>query len=74
LNNLLSYYEKTLQENEKSKLKLVDVVGIKKQLKQKLLKEISGFRTAPNDYRLLNKVNQNDIDRIVRQIKGKLGL
>jgi len=72
LNCLLDTYEMTLRKNEASKLKLVDVIDIKKQLKVKLLKEISGIRTSDNDFEALRKVNQNDIKRVIKDIKRKL--
>jgi len=74
LHNVLNHYETTLRYNEASKLKLVDVIEIKKQLKVKLLKEMQGIRTSDNDFKALLQVNPRDLKRVIREIKGKLGL
>jgi len=55
-----------------SKLKLSDVITIKKKLIKKLTKEIQGYRTASSNYAELTKVNTNDIKRIIRKIKKEL--
>jgi len=52
-----------------SKLKLVDRVAVKKQLKDKLIKEIQGFRTRPTAYKDLVKVSKKSIDDIVKKVK-----
>jgi hypothetical protein len=74
LNSVLNHYENTIRQNEACKLNLVDVVEIKKQLKIKLLKEIDGIRTSDNDFKVLQKVNQKDLKRVIKQIKKKIGL
>jgi len=74
LHNVLTHYEVTLRRNEATKLKLVDIIEIKKQLKVKLLKEMQGIRTSDNDFKALLQVNPRDLKRVIRDIKGKLGL
>ena len=72
-NQVLAKYEIKLKKSQMSKLKLSDVIQIRKQLIDKLLKEIQGFRTASANYKELNSVNPKDIKRIVKQVKHKLG-
>jgi len=55
-----------------SKLKLSDVITIKKKLIKKLTKEVQGYRTASSNYAELTKVSANDIKRIIRKIKKEL--
>jgi hypothetical protein len=74
MNCVLSHYENTLRDNEASRLKLVDVVEIKKQLKTKLLKEIRGIRTSDNDFKALQKVKTRDLKRVIKQVRRKLGI
>lgn len=74
MNNVLNHYEKSLRQNEDSKLKLVDIIEVKKQLKLKILKEINGFRTSDNDFQALQKVYPKDIRRIVKEIRKGLGV
>jgi len=73
LNNLLQKYTMKLKRDQLSKLKLVDRVQIKNELKAKLSKEVEGFRTAGSEYLDVEKVDPIDLKRIVTQIKKKLG-
>ncbi len=74
LSNLNNYYQTKLKTSELSKLKLSDTIIIKNKLKEKILKEIQGIRTSPNQYQELDKVNQIDIQIIMKDIKLSLGL
>jgi len=71
---LNNYYQTKLKTSELSKLKLSDTIIIKNKLKEKILKEIQGIRTSPNQYQELDKVNQIDIQIIMKDIKLSLGL
>lgn len=71
-NHILAKYEAKLKKSQLSKLKLSDVIVIKKNLINKLTKEIQGYRTASASYTQLKSVNPKDIKRIVRKIKKQL--
>lgn len=68
----MTKYEQKLKKDKASKLKLTDRVEVKKQLKDKLIKEIQGFRTKPSDYLELLKVDKSSIKGIVKEIKRQL--
>jgi hypothetical protein len=72
LSAILKRYQKRLEGDKLAKLKLTDRVEVKNQLKDKLIKEIEGFRTSPAAYKELLKVERGSIDNIVKQIKSKL--
>lgn len=73
MNSVLAKYEAKVKKSQMSRLKLSDVITIKKKLITKLEKEIQGFRTASSDYSELRKVNPHDIKRIIRSVKKELG-
>lgn len=73
LNNLQFKYEAEINKQNDSKFKIADEVTLKKLLKEKLYKEIQGFRTSPSQYEELNKVLPEDINNVITQIKHKLG-
>ena len=70
---MLSKFEVTVKKSELSKMKLADVITIKNQLREKLLKDIQGIRTSSKKYSEIKKVDPKDIKSIVNQIKQKLG-
>lgn len=72
LNDLLYKYEVKLNNEKVSKFKIADEVTLKKMLKEKLYKEIQGFRSSHSDYEELNKVKPEDINNVISQIKHKL--
>ena len=72
MNSVLAKYEAKLKKAQMSRLKLSDVITIKKKLTKKLQLEIQGYRVASSDYSVLTKVNVNDISRIIRKIKKEL--
>jgi hypothetical protein len=43
-------------------------------LKNKIFREVEGFRNTGKDFTLLNKVDKGDIKSIVSQVKSRLGL
>jgi len=55
-----------------SKLKLSDVITIKKKLKKKLLREVQGLRTSSANFKEIRNLNKGDLKRIVKQIKKKI--
>jgi hypothetical protein len=62
-----------MKKDALKKIKLVDRVEIKKQLKSKLLKEVEGLRTNGNEFNMVSKVDPSDLLKIVKNIKKKLG-
>jgi len=72
MNNVFAKYELKLKKSQLSRLKLSDVITIKKKLVKKLAREIQGFRTASANYAELSKVNSSEIKRIVKKKKKKL--
>jgi len=72
MNNILTKYDLKLRKSQMSKLKLADVITIKKKLIKKLTKEVQGYRTGSAEFKQLRSVNTNDIKRIIREIKKKL--
>jgi len=73
MNSALAKYELKLKKSQMSKLKLSDMISMKKQLAKKLTKEIDGFRTSASSYKDLRHLNPNDIKRVVKEIKSTLG-
>lgn len=69
LSNLNNYYTTKIRKNQLSEMKLSDVITIKNVLREKLHKEIQGFRSHPNQYEELNRVNPQDIEIIMKNIK-----
>ncbi len=74
LNSILKLYEERLRKDKLQTLKLVDRVEAKNQLKDKLIKEIEGFRTRPSDYQDLLRVDKIYIMAVVQSIKKQLNL
>jgi len=70
--NVLNRYTKRLSADKSAQLKLTDKVSVKNELKDKLIKEIEGFRTRPAAYQDLLRVDKGQIDGIVREIKKRL--
>lgn len=73
LRNLIAHYETKMKTDQLSQLKLADEVTIKNLLKDKLHRELQGFRTSPSEFKDLEKVNPADISHIIDQIKLKVG-
>jgi hypothetical protein len=72
LNAILGKYEARLARDKVSKLKLVDRVEAKNQLKNKLIAEIEGLRTRATSFPELLKVDKTVIAHIVADIKKQL--
>lgn len=73
LDDILQKYSLKLKHDELSKLKLVDRIEIKKQLKSKIFNEVEGFRSTGKEFTELSKVNSGDMKKIVNEIKKRLG-
>ncbi len=73
LSNLNNYYTTKIRRDQISALKLSDVITIKNALRNKIHKEIQGFRSAPSQYSELDIVNPSDIEIIMKNIKLGLG-
>ncbi len=73
MSNVLNKYTIQIKMDNASKLKLTDRIEIKKQLKNKIFRELEGFRNTGKDFTLLNKVDKGDMNRIVNQVKARLG-
>ena len=73
LDNLLKKYSLKVKQDQLAKSKVVDREQIKKELKQKILREVQGLRSFSNKESLLSKVDQKDLNKIINRIKNKLG-
>jgi hypothetical protein len=71
---LLGNYENKLKKNVLSNLKLADEITVKNILRDKLHREIQGFRTSPGEYLELEMINPADVTQVIQTIKNKLGL
>ena len=71
MHNLSLKYQAEIQR-QNSAFQIADEVTLKKMLKEKLYKEIQGFRTFPSEYTELSKVVQDDITNIVSQVQQRL--
>lgn len=69
LNNLLASYETKLRKEALSKMKLSDEITLKELLRDKLHREMQGFRTSPGEYKDLDLVNPADIAKIISDVK-----
>lgn len=73
MNTVLNRYTIQIKKDNAAKLKLVDRLQLKNQLKNKIFREVEGFRNAPKDFQMLRKVDSGDMKKIVSQIKTRLG-
>jgi CO dehydrogenase/acetyl-CoA synthase gamma subunit (corrinoid Fe-S protein) len=73
MDNVLFRYESRFSKENLSKLKLADEIDIKNLLREKLHRELQGFRTSTAEYAELDKVNPDDILNIVQQINSIVG-
>ena len=71
LHNLSLKYDTEIARKN-ADLQIADEVTLKKMLKEKVYKEIQGFRTYPQEYTELDKVIPDDIKNVIVQIKQKL--
>lgn len=68
-----NYYTTKIKRDQLSALKLSEVITVKNLLRQKILKELQGIRTASADYAELDNVNPLDIQIIMKDIRVQLG-
>ncbi len=73
LEKLMDKYQLKEKTDEMTKIKLVDRVAAKRDLKEKLLKEVEGLRTSTSQYNRVARIDKKDIHNIVNKIKSKLG-
>jgi len=73
LSNVLNRYTVQIKKDEAKKLKLTDRLEVKRELKNKIFREVEGFRNTGKEFTLLKKIDKKDMLRIVNQIKARLG-
>ena len=73
LSNLNNYYSTKVKRDQLSSMKLSDVITVKNLLRNKILREMQGLRTASADYPELENVNPLDIQIIMKEIKIQMG-
>ena len=73
MQTVIANFEVRMRKDQLSKLKLADEVTIKNLLRDKLQREMQGFRTSPGEFKELEMVNPADITRIIHNIKLKIG-
>lgn len=73
LEEILENFTEKIKKVQIKKAKTADKSKIKKQLKEKLLRDLQGLRTFKNQFNLLSKVDQRDLAKITKQIRTKLG-
>ena len=74
LSNVLNKYTLQMKKDAASKLKLVDRIAVKKQLKNKIFREVEGFRNSGKEFTLVKKVSKGSMKKIVGDIKKRLGI
>ena len=73
INNLVENYEKKLIDMQEDKrLKLSDVMDLKKMLKEKLKAEVQGIRTTDSQFKDLEKLNPDDVKKVTDQVISSL--
>ena len=72
LTNLNNYYTTQIKRTKLSGLKLSEVITMKELLREKIQKEIQGFRTTSADYASLDVINTKDVENIMKNIKNAL--
>ena len=73
MSNVLNRYTVQIKKDEAKKLKLTDRLEVKRELKNKIFREVEGFRNTGKEFTLLKKIDKKDMLRIVNQIKARLG-
>lgn len=72
LDGLLKKYDLKVKKDHLVQSKVVDREQFKKELKEKILREVEGIRSFGHKESLLSKVNQKDLNKIIKKIKKKL--
>jgi len=73
LEGLLKKYTRKIQHDKIAALPLIDRVQIKRELKEKLLREVEGLRTSGTQYENVAKVDREDLKKMTTKIKKSLG-
>lgn len=73
LEGLMKKYEERLKTNTNSVLSIPDGISAKNSLRDKLTREIQGIRTFSNDFNDLDKIDPEDIKRLTKEVKHRLG-
>lgn len=75
LNNLIQKYEKkAAKDSSENQLRLADEITIKDLLKDKLHRELQGFRVSPTEYEELKQADPQVLDEISLAVNKKLGI
>ena len=72
LDVLLKKYDLKVKKDQLEQSKVVDREQFKRELKEKILREVEGIRSFGHKESLLSKVNQKDLNKIIKKIKKKL--
>jgi CRISPR/Cas system-associated protein Cas5 (RAMP superfamily) len=72
LDGLLKRYALKVKKDQFEQSKVVDREQFKRELKQKILREVEGIRSFGHKESLLGKVNQKELNKIIKKIKKKL--
>ena len=73
LSNTLNKYIFQIKKENAQKMKLTDQNKVRKQLKNKIFREVEGFRDTGKAYTLLRNVSRGDLKKIIMQIQARLG-
>lgn len=72
LDGLFKKYDLKVKKDHLVQSKVVDREQFKRELKEKILREVEGIRSFGHKESLLSKVNQKDLNKIIKKIKKKL--
>lgn len=74
LNNLMNrYIAKMTEDSHGSQIRLADQITLKNLLRDKLHREMQGFRVSSEEFKELEQVNPMDIRNIYSALEKKLG-
>lgn len=74
LNNLLErYHNKMIQDAKGQKLRLANEITLKNLLRDKIAREMQGFRISSEEFKELEQVNPQDIQKIYSAVEKKIG-
>ena len=68
LDVLLKNYDLKVKKDQLEQSKVVDREQFKRELKEKILREVEGIRSFGHKESLLSKVNQKDLNKIIKKI------
>ena len=73
MEGLLKKYATRIQKDQQTQFPLVEKVQAKNQLKEKLMRDIQGFRTSSSKYQKVDRINPKHLNKILNEVKRKLG-